>query len=234
MKIVLNVILVAAAVLLSWMCYQSIQIPVQFKEDVAKRDAVVIQRLKDIRTLQEKHNEKYGKYCDNFDALIKYAKTDSISICVKKGTLTDQQLADGLNEKKAWMYLCNPSKYSKEIQKFNLSKATFSRDTVKVNVLENDSALMSRNVKQWIDQLAVVPIPGCENDKFELVVDSIPTQSGYMMSLFEAKVPYEVYLRGLNETELANKIAEKKEMDRFPGLQVGDAHNANGNAGNWE
>ncbi len=234
MKIVLNVILVAAACLLSWMCYQSIQIPVQFKEDVAKRDAIVIQRLKDIRTLEEKHNEKFGKYCDSFEKLIQFAKTDSVAICVKKGTLTDQQLADGLNEKKAWMYLCNPSKYSKEIQKFNLSKATFSRDTVKVNILENDSALMSRNVKEWIDQLAIIPIAGCENEKFELIVDSIPTQSGYMMSLFEAKVPYEVYLRGLNEGELANKIAEKKEMDKFPGLQVGDSKQANNNAGNWE
>ena len=31
------------------------------------------------------------------------------------------------------------------------------------------------------------------------------------------------YLKGLNEAELNNKIAERKEMDKFPGLQVGDA-----------
>ena len=63
MKIVLNVILLAAACLLAWMCYESIQIPVQFRADVAKRDAVVIQRLKDIRTLQELHRDMHQNYC---------------------------------------------------------------------------------------------------------------------------------------------------------------------------
>ncbi|MBQ7237326.1 MAG: hypothetical protein IJS20_00895 [Bacteroidales bacterium] len=230
--LVFNAILVGAACLLTLMCYQSIQIPVKFKEDVAKRDAVVIQRLKDIRTLQELHRDLHQNYCASWEQLIKFAKTDSVSICVKKGTLTDQQLADGLNEKKAWMYLCNPKKYAKEISKFNLDINTFSRDTVKVNVLENDSSMMSRNVLKWIDTIQYVPFAA--RDTFELNIGSVTTASGYNMSLFEAKVPYEVYLKGLNEAELNNKIAERKEMDKFPGLQVGDATQANNNAGNWE
>ena len=237
MKIVLtvfNVILVATACLLAWMCYASIQIPVQFREDVAKRDAVVIQRLKDIRTLQELHRNMYQTYCSSWAELINFAKTEKVSICVKKGTLTDQQLADGLNEKKAWMYLTNPKKYDKEIKKFGLDINTFSRDTVKVGILENDSSMMSRNVMQWIDRIQYIPIEEAKNDTFELTLGSVTTASGYNMSLFQARVPYEVYLRGLNEGELANKIAERKEQDKFPGLQVGDAEQANNNAGNWE
>lgn len=232
MKIVLNVILVLAAGMLSWMCYKSIQIPVQFKEEVAKRDAVVIQRLKDIRTLQELHRDLHQTYCASWADLIKFAKTDSVSICQKKGTLTDQQLADGLNEKNAWKYLCDPKKYAKEIQKFNLDRATFSRDTIKVNILENDSSLMSRNVKEWIDRIQYVPY--AENDTFELNLGAVTTASGYNMSLFEAKVEFAVYLNGLNEGELANKISERKELEKYPGLQVGDASQANNNAGNWE
>lgn len=229
---VLNVILVAAAVLLSWMCYESVQIPVQFKADVAKRDEVVIQRLKDIRTLQELHRDLYQNYCGNWADLIKFAKTDSVKICQKIGTLTDEQLANGLKEKDAWEYLCNPKKYAKEIEKFGLSKETFSRDTVKVNVLDNDSSLMSRNVWEWIDKIQYVPF--AENDTFELELGSVTTQSGYEMSLFEARVEYAVYLQGLNEGELENKIQERKEMDKYPGLKVGDAQQANNNAGNWE
>ncbi len=232
MKMVLNVILVAAAVLLSWMCYESVQIPVQFKADVAKRDEVVIQRLKDIRTLQELHRDLYQNYCGNWADLIKFAKTDSVKICQKIGTLTDEQLANGLKEKDAWEYLCNPKKYAKEIEKFGLSKETFSRDTVKVNVLDNDSSLMSRNVWEWIDKIQYVPF--AENDTFELELGSVTTQSGYEMSLFEARVEYAVYLQGLNEGELENKIQERKEMDKYPGLKVGDAQQANNNAGNWE
>ncbi len=232
MKLVFNVILLAAACLLTYMCYQSIQIPVEFKAEVAKRDAVVIQRLKDIRTLQELHRDLHQDYCASWADLIRFAKTDSVSICVKKGTLNDQQLADGLNEKKAWMYLCNPKKYAKEIQKFNLDINTFSRDTVKVNILENDSSMMARNVMSWIDTLMYVPFGN--KDTFELNLGSVTTASGYNMSLFEAKVPFSVYLKGLNEGELNNKIAERKEMEKFEGLQVGDASQANNNAGNWE
>lgn len=233
MKIVLQILLVAAAALLAFMCYQSIQIPVEFNEQAAKRNEVVIQRLKDIRTLQELHREKYGTYCASWADLINYAKTDSVAICVKKGTLTDAQLADGLNEQKAWMYLTNPKKYAKEITKFGLSKETFSRDTTKINVLQNDTALMKRNVMEWIDKIQYVPFAQ-NNDTFELVVGSVTTASGYEMALFEAKTPYSVYLEGLNESELNNLIQEKKDMDRFPGLQVGDATQANNNAGNWE
>ena len=234
MKIVLNVILLAAACLLAWMCYESIQIPVQFRADVAKRDAVVIQRLKDIRTLQELHRDMHQNYCSSWQQLIDFAKNEKISICVKKGTLTDKQLADGLNEKKAWMYLTNPKKYDKEIKKFGLDINTFSRDTMKVSILESDTSLMSRNVTQWIDRIQYIPIEEAKNDTFELVLGSVTTASGYNMSLFEAKVPYDVYLRGLNEGELANKIAERKEQDKYAGLQVGDANQANNNAGNWE
>ncbi|MBR0036806.1 MAG: hypothetical protein IJP70_04120 [Bacteroidales bacterium] len=232
MKMVLNLILVAAAVLLGWMCYESIQIPVQFKADVAKRDEVVIQRLKDIRTLQEAHRDLYQQYCGSWAELINFAKTDSVKICQKIGTLTDEQLADGLNEKKAWEYLCNPKKYSKEIAKYNLSKETFSRDTVKVNVLDNDSSLMNRKVWEWIDRIHIVPFT--ENDTFELQLGSVTTASGYEMSLFEARVPFAVYLKGLNEGELANKIQERKDMEKYEGLKVGDAEQANNNAGNWE
>lgn len=233
MKHLFNILLVCVAGLLAYMCYMSIQIPVQFNEEVAKREAVVIQRLKDIRTLQETHRDMYGTYCKSWADLVKFAKTDSVKICDKIGSLNDDQLKEGLNEQKAWMYLCNPKKYDKEIKKFNLSKATFSRDTTKVNILKNDSAMMARGVEGWIDEIGLIPFSQ-NKDTFELTVGTITTASGYEMALFEAKAAYEIYLVGLNESELNNKIQEKKDMNRFPGLQVGDATTANNNAGNWE
>lgn len=231
MKIVLKLLLLAAAAVLVVMCYQSIQIPVQFKDQVAARDAVVIQRLKDIRTLQEAHRDKYQTYAGTWAELINFAKNDSLPIVKKIGSLTDVQLVNGLNEKDAWMYLQNPKKYKKEIEKFGLDRKTFSRDTVYVNVLEKDSAFLKRSDFN-IDSICYVPFTA--KDTFQLILGSIMTQSGYNMQLFEAKVEYSVYLAGLNDRELKNKIDEKKQMDRFPGLQVGDAEQANNNAGNWE
>jgi len=233
MKSLLNILLVAAACLLAYMCYESIQVPIQYNNEVANREAVIIQRLKDIRTLQENHRDKYQTYCASWQQLIDFAKNDVVPIVVKVGTLTDAQLADGLNEQKAWMYLTNPTKFKKEIEKFNLSKETFSRDTMYVNVLANDSAISSRPDFD-INTIHIVPFTENGTDTFELNVGQITTASGYEMALFEAKTPYTAYLWDLNEQETANKIEDKKQQDKYPGLQVGDATMANNNAGNWE
>lgn len=233
MKSLLNVLLIAAAGLLAYMCYESIQIPIQFNNEVAVREAVIIQRLKDIRTLQENHRDKYQSYCESWEQLINFAKNDSVPIVVKVGSLTDQQLADGLNEQKAWMYLCDPKKYKKEIEKFNLSKETFSRDTIYVNVLANDSTLSARKDFD-INTIHIVPFTETGKDTFELNIGSVTTASGYQMALFEARTPYTAYLWDLNEQEVANKIDDKNQQEKFPGLQVGDATVANNNAGNWE
>lgn len=233
MKSLLNILLVAAACLLGYMCYESVQIPIQFNNEVSNRENVIIQRLKDIRTLQENHRDKYQTYCSSWAELINFAKNDSVPIVVKVGSLTDQQLADGLNEKNAWKYLCDPKKYKKEIEKFGLSKETFSRDTVYVNVLANDSAISSRKDFD-INTIHIVPFTENGTDTFKLEVGSITTQSGYEMALFQANIEYTAYLWDLNEQELANKIEDKKQQDKFPGLQVGDATQANNNAGNWE
>jgi hypothetical protein len=232
MKIVLKLLLLAAAAVLVVMCYQSIQIPVEFKEVTEAREAVIIQRLKDVRTLQEAHRDKYQTYAATWDELVKFAKNDSLPIVQKIGSLTDYQLADGLNEKDAWMYLQDPKKYAKEIEKFGLDRATFSRDTIYVNVLQKDSSFLSRPDFN-IDSIKYVPFSQ-NRDTFELVIGSIETASGYVMQLFEAKAEYQTYLSDLNEQELANKIDEKKQQDKYPGLKVGDAEQANNNAGNWE
>lgn len=232
MKTILNILLAIAAVVLVIMCYESIQIPVQFNDEVAKREAVIIQQMKDIRSIQEAYRDKYQVYAASWDQLINFAKTDSLPIVMKVGTLTDQQLADGLNEKNAVKYLSDPKKYAKEITKFGLSKETFSRDTVYVPVLQKDSSFIGRN----FDVNAIKFVPFAENpqDTLQLETGSVTTASGYEMALFQANVDYAVYLWDLNEQELANKIDARKQMDKYPGLQVGDATQANNNAGNWE
>jgi hypothetical protein len=214
------------------MCYRSVLLPVEFNTEVARREAVIIQRLKDIRTIQEAHRDKYQVYASSWKQLIDFAKTAEVPIVNKIGSLTDQQLADGLNEKNAWMYLCDPKKYSKEIEKFGLSKETFSRDTVFVPLLQKDSSLIRPGFN--IDSICYIPFAENPSDTFRLEVGSVTTQSGYEMSLFQAQADYKTYLWDLDQQEVANKIDDKKQQEKYPGLQVGDATEANNNAGNWE
>ena len=80
----------------------------------------------------------------------------------------------------------------------------------------------------------IVPFTENGTDTFLLATGTVTTASGYEMALFEAKTPYESYLWDLDPQELANKIDDRKLMDKYPGLMVGDATQANNNAGNWE
>jgi hypothetical protein len=234
MKTILNFLLAAAAVLLVIMCYQSLMIPIDFNKEVAKRDAVVIQRLKDVRTLQEEYQKKYHVYASSWDQLVNFAKNDKIAIVQKIGTLTDEQLQAGLNEQQAWEYLKDPKKYAKQIAEFGLSRDKFSRDSIFVSVIEKDSALSRPGFK--IDELRYIPnfYEGQPNDTILLATGTQVSASGFEMPLFEAKIPFSNYLGDLNEQELSNKIVDREELDKYPGMMVGDATVANNNAGNWE
>lgn len=283
-----NLLLVGAACVLVWMCYECIQIPIRFKDEVKTRDAVVVDRLKDIRALQVIYQKENEVYAASWNELIRFIEKDSLSICRKIGELTDQQRAKGLNDKKAWEYLCNPKKYAKEIEETGLSIETFSRDTIKVSALrtfleENPSEKYIADVKwykeqmnnavtleqkdafyeaycpmvaqEWLSKIQFVPY--AEQDTFFLNVAQIEQKGGYMVPVFEAKVPWRTYLKGENigESELHEKIVKRLELTGmtsekaieaiekdessvepifFPGLQVGDVNKPNNNAGNWE
>jgi len=234
MKTVLNILLAAAAVWLVIGCYQSLMIPIEFNNEAAKRDAVIIQRMKDIRILQEEYQAKYGTYAGSWAQLVNFVKNDSIAIVNKVGSLTDEQLEGGLTEEKAWRYLCDPKKYAKEISQFGLSKATFSRDSTYISVLDKDSILCTPDELKMIPIFTEGSLGAGQADTIELNIGTLMSASGFEMPLFEAKIPYKAYLSDLNEQELSNKVADRELQDKYPGMQVGDATQANNNAGNWE
>ena len=60
MKVVVRVLLVAAIILLAFLCWKSIQGPIDFNAEVKRRDNAVIQRLVDIRTTQVAYRTQKG------------------------------------------------------------------------------------------------------------------------------------------------------------------------------
>jgi hypothetical protein len=58
--------------------------------------------------------------------------------------------------------------------------------------------------------------------------------SGVKVPLFEAMIPYKSLLKGLDEQLVINLIAEREDLELYPGLKVGDIEKPNNNAGNWE
>ena len=137
MKTVINLVLAACVIGLVYICYGSIMGPIKFDNEKSIRDKAIIARLIDIRKAQQEYRSLHqGAYTDNFDSLIAFVKTAKLPFIMKVGTLTDDQLNNGMTEKKA-MAIINKAKKTNnwnEVEKEGLQN--FRRDTMWVAVLD--------------------------------------------------------------------------------------------------
>lgn len=228
MKKVFNVILTLCVLGLIWVCYGSIMGPIKFEKAKKLRDKQVISRLIDIRKAQVEYRLVHdGRYTASLDTLIDFVKTGKLPIVKKEGSLTDDQLADGLTEKKAVRMIEKARKTGNWAKVKKAGLENFSRDTTWVAVL--DSLYPAGYVA---DSMRYVPFGN--GAIFEMAAKSDTTENGMPINLFQAQTPYTVYLDGLNKQEITNLIDIKTKLGRYCGLRVGDIEEPNNNAGNWE
>lgn len=245
MKKGINIILAICVVGLSYILYGSIMAPIKFDKEKERRDALVINKLIEIRSAQvEYRGQNDGQYTASFDTLINFIKTGKLPVIKKVGELNETQMEEGWTEpavlalyaeaRKAKNKKIADQKWQEAIDAGFVQKDAngqleflFSRDTVWVNLLDS---IYPNNYNA--DSIRFVPFGN--GAEFEMATGCDTTKSGSFMYLFEAKTPFAVYLDGLDKQELFNLIQEREQMGRFPGMQVGDAVSGNNNAGNWE
>lgn len=228
MKNVFTGILIVASVLLAYMTYRSVMNPIEFEEQKAVRDQAVIEKLVNIRKAQIAHKEAKGCYATSMKALVSFVNKGTIPNVVKKGELTDDQMKAGLTEEIA--IRLQPEEAAKYgIANYDSFVANFRRDTVLVSAKEK---VFGANFDA--NSLNVVPFAE-EGSQFEMAVNNkFMTSSNVEVPLFEAKVPYNVYLKGLNRQEIINLNEKANTLGKYAGLKVGDVSAPNNNAGNWE
>ena len=228
MKTVINLVLAACAIGLVYICYGSIMGPINFDETKKAREKEIIARLIDIRKAQQEYRTLHqGAYTDNFDSLIDFVKTAKLPFIMKVGTLTDDQLNNGMTEKKA-MDIINKAKRTNkwdEVEKESLQN--FRRDTMWVAVMDT---IFAKGFNP--DSLPYVPYGN--GAKFELAIRKDTTKAGAPLNLFQAQVAYDVYLGDLNHQELVNLKDVQTKLSKYCGLRVGDIEQPNNSAGNWE
>ena len=228
MKTVINLVLAACAIGLVYICYGSIMGPINFDETKKAREKEIIARLIDIRKAQQEYRTLHqGAYTDNFDSLIDFVKTAKLPFIMKVGTLTDDQLNNGMTEKKA-MDIINKAKRTNkcdEVEKEGLQN--FRRDTMWVAVMDT---IFAKGFNP--DSLPYVPYGN--GAKFELAIRKDTTKAGAPLNLFQAQVAYDVYLGDLNHQELVNLKDVQTKLGKYCGLRVGDIEQPNNGAGNWE
>ena len=234
MKVVMRVLLALAIVLLAYVSWKSIQGTEDFNAEVARRDKAVIQRLVDIRTAQVALRAQTGSYTASFDTLTNFVGKGKIATLIKSGDLTEVQLEAGMTEEKAMQIIRTGNEaairaaglWDDEQNAPQLVRDSIFSPTVEV--------LYPNRSNFSIDSLRYVPFG--QGAQFEMGVDSLITASGYPIQVFEAKTPYTVYLRDLDQKLLNQKIQEVLDRpgDKYPGMQVGSLEVANNNSGNWE
>lgn len=62
MKKVTEILLAVVIVVLCYVIFKQIQGPVQFEKEAANRKAVVVKKIKDIRTAQQEYKKAKGKF----------------------------------------------------------------------------------------------------------------------------------------------------------------------------
>ncbi len=96
----LSLLIIVAA----YMLYSTLNAPIKFNNEVNVRSGVIIQKLKDIRTIQRAYKVKYGDYTNNFQELIRFIKNDSLKYEIAMGSEDDSvAVAQGLVSTKAVM-----------------------------------------------------------------------------------------------------------------------------------
>ena len=229
-KIAVECALAALIVLLVWLTVRSVQKPVKFNKEVAARSQVAIQRLKDIRTLQVAFKSETGRFSPTMDSLKMFYEGGKMAIVMQIGSM-DDSLAVANTEaiKKA------AGKKATKEQILDMLQDAYKKGTpvvysVTTQVPVKDT-LFNNRPDFHIDSLAFIPFSGGQKTEMESAVKLV---SGVNVPLFEARMPYKALCKGLDNQLRINLDAERRDQNKYEGLQVGSVTAPNNNAGNWE
>ncbi|MBQ0077363.1 MAG: hypothetical protein KBS55_01845 [Bacteroidales bacterium] len=221
------VLIVVIAVLL----VSSIMQPVLFNKEKARREAVGIERLKDIRTLQNAYKSVYNKYTWSVDTLVKFYNEGELVINLQVGSKDDSIAfahTQSVKQQVPWLKGEDLERYL--YQKYNEGdrKLVFSLET-KVPVRDT---LFNGRPGFCVDSLRTIPFSGGKHVQMDATLKMV---SGVKVPLFEAKMPYRYLLPEEKYKQLRiNLDSERRNSNHYEGLQVGSISAPNNNAGNWE
>jgi len=225
-KVLTLFVLPVIIVLLVIAIVNSIMKPVNFNKERDARKVVAIQQLKDIRTLEVAYKGVYGKFASSVDTLKEFYENGNMSIILQIGSADDST---------AWAHTEAIKKAHKGIKPEQIYEMYLNGDKNLVFSVESKlpvkDTLFASRPDFDINALKYIPF----SDGEPVIIEAIEkTVSGVQVPLFEAKIPYQALLKGMDKQLIINYKAEQRDMNRYEGLQVGSISAPNNNAGNWE
>jgi hypothetical protein len=228
-KIAIECALAALIVLLAWLTVKSVQKPVKFNKEVAARSQVAIQRLKDIRTLQVAFKSENGRFSPTMDSLKMFYESGKMAVVMQNGSLDDSLAVANTEAIKKANKKLKPEQMLEKLQEAAAQgvPVVYSITTM---IPVKDTLFLNRP-DFHIDSLAYIPFSGGVKTEMESAIKLV---SGVHVPLFEARMPYKALCKGLDNQLRINLDAERKDQNKYEGLQVGSVTAPNNNAGNWE
>lgn len=207
MKLGIQVALWILSIFFAYKIYDSISGPIKFNQVKNERFALVINRLKDIRTAQIAHKDVKGQFSNNFDSLVKF---------VDEGIFT-------LIEKRDSSYLEYDRTYRIDMLKEVIVVDTLGFVPVKDSLFKNNNSYK---------KMAYLPIDGLEDSTFHIKAEII-NKNGYMVPVFEVKISKNILLYDQNE-DLVKQENETVSVDGVNGPEIilGSLSKVSTN-GNW-
>lgn len=226
-KLFTLVILPLLIIFLGYMIVKGVMKPINFQDEQKAREAVAIQKLKDIRDLQVAYKNKYGKYASTLDSLADFYKNDKMIINMQIGSVNDSVMmahTDAVRNANKRAKLTDKDLY--ELYKKGDHNLVFS---IKQEIDVKDTLLKREGFD--VEKLADIPFSNGKKIEMKSIVKQV---SGVDVPLFEASIPYVDLLEGMDHQLIVNLNSEREKMHKYEGLKVGSIDNPNNNAGNWE
>ncbi|MDR1984319.1 MAG: hypothetical protein LBQ28_05790 [Prevotellaceae bacterium] len=256
MRKIIQLVLVGVICGLAVILYININKPIAFNKAYEIRKTKVVERLKEIRALQQAYKSAKGMYTSNFDTLENFYRTGKMQTLRSVGSLDDSATLERTKsyeklyeEQQRQIKARRPIKGERiialvdmkdeEVVRLGLAVRKPIVDDVK-SVVKVDTVLLADLPNFDISELRYVPgieVNGVvEKHEFEIEAKIKETISKVQVPLFEVRVPNEVFLKGLDKQQIINLSDEQKNriVNNYPGLKVGDINNPNNDAGNWE
>ena len=211
MKKLFQIILAVAIVGLVYVIYVQISTPIRFDKETKAKKALVIDRIKDIRTAQRAFKSKYQHFTASFDSLSAFVLTDTLEL--------ERKIVD--EDDSAAMAMLKKSG-KKNIEKF------------KIAVIDTIFA-PKKVTRQDVENFRFIPGTG-NKAQFIMEAGIITTESKVVIPVVECRAPYKAFLDTVAyRQEVINLIDEEQNnFNRYPGVKFGSMDSGNNEAGNWE
>lgn len=206
-SILINIVLFAVVVFLAIKVVQSIKAPIDFGNEKSKREAQVVQRLKDIRDAEIQFKQANNKYTSSFDTLIDFCNNHMIPVIMMVPDPEDTTFTKTINDTIDFV-LVKDSLFGKRTN-FNLAElglVPFSEPATQFEI--HDSIIKRGGIS--------VPV-------FEV-------KTPYEVYL---ATPGPSFTEKEWNTRVQNVKAEMEQIDKYAGLKVGSLEEASTD-GNWE